>query len=330
MPPTTELPPIDLGFTLEPGSIRGIIREAGVTTSDMFYVEPHKLQVVEGLNLRIRGTPAYKAAVKRYADSIQEEGWYKDKPLTGYAGKSDGKDVIFLVDGHTRMEALEVIKARGGDVPEKVPVIMMPPNTSIDDVVVRMFKTGEDITPYAKALGIKRLQGMGVDDKVISKRVGLSKRYMEELVGLLALPPKIRNLLAADRLSGTETMAQIRELGQAAAVEAISGAAASVPEGEKVTRKTIARATTAAATAAADEGRPAATPKPLRDGALKIAFDLKPGEIVPLVSISPLLKLFGGDWYDLDEKAGEAKITARIKVKLSAFRKPPATDTQGL
>lgn len=347
------LPPIDPGIELVPGSIRAVTKATETTSTDMFMVKPHEIRILDGFNIRIAGTKRYKERVEEIANSIATEGFYRDKPVVCYVAKdADDKDAYFLLDGHMRMAAIQAIIDRNGTPPERVPVLIKPPGTSMADMTVALFKTGDGLTPYEKALGVARLRGLSVDDKDIARRVGVSKRYLDELAMLLAVPEKLKKLLASDRISGTLVMQEIREKGYKVAIEDLFGAAAATSEtepveGEKpagkkaagkkaagkksadrITKRTVDRVAKQKRAASGDT-----TPRPAKDGAFKYEFSAKAGDTVELSVIAPFTSLYSGDWYDLsDMPAGQARITSKIKVKLTGYRKPEAAavDTGGL
>ncbi len=303
----------------------------------MKMIPPGQIMVMEGFNLRVKGTKFHDEQVKKWADSIEAHGWFRDEPATCIVGKHEGKDVYFLVDGDTRMLALDLLQSQGKPIPEKIPVLLMPPETSVEDMTFRLMRSGTAKTPYELALGVQRLKAMGVDEKIIHTRVGITKRYMDELLSLLSAPAKIRNLLAANTISGTLAMQQIREKGKVGAAEDIGAAAeelakepAAKQAGKKaasgrITKSTIERvaARKQAATGAAR------APKP---GALNIALKAKPGDKLTLGAVLPFQRFYDGDWYDLDDAAGEVTIKARINFKITGMRTLPraAVDTGGL
>lgn len=338
-----EIPPADLKFTIEPGSARAVARAGKTATTDMLMVPPAEIHIMEGFNLRVTGTKRWKDRVEFLANSIETEGFYKDEPLSCYVGKDDtGADRYFLVKGHCRMAAIALLAEKGKAIPERVPVVLKPPGTSAEDLTVDLFKTGQDLTTYEKALGVKRLDGMGFTPEEIRKRTGVTKRYADELRALLGLPLNVRRLLAEDRISGSEAMAQVREKGQTAAAQDIEAAAEAIdkapeesrPRGKKaadgrITRGTIERV------AARKEASAERTPRAPRDGAIKLNFTGKPGQVVPLSEIALFQTLYGGDWFDHGEEQGTVRIMRRVQFKLAAYRKPPEPtpnepDTQGL
>ncbi len=347
-----EVPPVDLKLDIEPGSARQLLRGGDTTTTDMLMVPPTHIRIIEGYNLRVTGTRRWNERVREIADSIKANGFLKDEPLSCYAGKDEkGESRYYLIKGHCRMAALDLLNGEGETIPERVPVILKPPTTSAEDLTVDLFKTGNELTGYEKALGLKRLDSMGLTAEEIKKRVGISKRYGDELRALLALPRPIQKLLAEDRLSPTEAMAQVREKGQRAAVADIEAAASDQDETAKAAaKKAGAKGKAPAKDKKAAEGRvtraqiervaarkqPAErTPATAKEGRLTLEFKARPGDTTTAASIRPFENIFNGDWFDHGEVAGVVTIVRQVRFKIVAYRKPDAPapagpDTQGL
>ena len=93
----------DFTRELTPGNTKAAMKAVGASSSDLWKVEPARLRVLEGFNARIKND-AYTARVRWIADSIKANGFYPDKPLTGFVALEDGEEVIYITGGHRRHE----------------------------------------------------------------------------------------------------------------------------------------------------------------------------------------------------------------------------------
>ena len=103
-----EIPSAEFTPELVSGSVKTAMKDAGAKSADLWKVHPSKLRVIEGFNGRIR-TPAYEEHLQRIKQSIIENGYYPDKPLAGYVAKEGDENVIYVTEGHTRHEAVQLV-----------------------------------------------------------------------------------------------------------------------------------------------------------------------------------------------------------------------------
>ena len=87
----------DFTRELTPGNTKAAMKAVGASSSDLRKVEPARLRVLEGFNARVKNE-AYTARVRWIADSIKANGYYPDKPLTGFVALEDGVEVIYVTE----------------------------------------------------------------------------------------------------------------------------------------------------------------------------------------------------------------------------------------
>jgi ParB family chromosome partitioning protein len=104
------LPAVNLDLTLEKGRMKAIT-EAATGKSTEYVVRVDQLRTIPGFNVRVRETDDYRQHLDALKQSIRENGFYANKPLAGYIGKEGDDDVIYVTDGHTRLEAVQEINA---------------------------------------------------------------------------------------------------------------------------------------------------------------------------------------------------------------------------
>jgi len=202
---------------LTAGNVKAAMKDAGAVSADLWQVAPDRLRVLEGFNARVKNE-AYTGRVRWIADSIKANGYYKDKPLSGFVAREDGVDVIYVTGGHRRHEAVHLAISEGVEVPH-VPVVIKPKGTGMEDLTVDLIvgNEGEPLTTYEQAVVCKRLAGFGWDSKEIARRVGYSTaQYVDGLLALAAAPLPIRKMVIESVISATTAIDAIKKHGDKA------------------------------------------------------------------------------------------------------------------
>lgn len=206
-------------FTTElvAGNVKAAMKEAGASSSDLWKVEPSRLRVLPDFNCRVQND-AYNSRVRKIADSIKANGYYPDKPLSGFVAKEDGVDVIYVTGGHRRHAAVHLAISEGVEL-ATVPVIVKAKGTSMEDLTVDLIvgNDGEPLSTYEQAVVCKRLVGFGWDSKEIARRVGYaSAQYVDGLLSLAAAPLAIRKMVIEEVVSATTAIEAIKKHGDKA------------------------------------------------------------------------------------------------------------------
>lgn len=207
----------DFTRELTPGNTKAAMKSVGAASSDLWKVEPTQLRILEGFNARIKNA-AYAARVRWIADSIKANGFYPDKPLTGFVAMEDGTEVIYVTGGHRRHEAVLLVISEGVEV-ATVPVVIKPRGTSIEDLTVDlvMGNEGEPLSTYEQSVVCKRLAAFGWDSKEIARRLGYSTaQYVDGLLALAAAPLPIRRMVMEGITSATAAIEAIKKHGDKA------------------------------------------------------------------------------------------------------------------
>jgi ParB-like chromosome segregation protein Spo0J len=168
-----------------------------------------KLKPLPGFNVRTKGDD-YQAAVREFANSIRENGFYDHKPLAVIV--LPGDDTLYIYDGETRYDALQLLLGEGVTVAE-VPVALAPAGTTVEDLTVAMAQSndGRQLTPLALADLVKRLQGYGWDKDKIATKIGKTTRYLDNLLVLAGAPKAVREAVAADKIAAAEAVKIVRK-----------------------------------------------------------------------------------------------------------------------
>ena len=199
---------------LIPGSVKAAMKVAEASSSDLWKVRPDVIKVMPNYNARIRNEK-YNQRVREIADSIKANGFYVDKPLSGFIGKDESnQDTIYLVGGHRRLEAALIAIAEGAEVPS-LPIIIKPKGTNLEDLTVdlKVGNDGEPLTTLEQALVCQRLAAFNWESSQIGSRLGYTNQRVDELLSLAAAPKVIRDHVAADRISASLAIELISKHG---------------------------------------------------------------------------------------------------------------------
>lgn len=220
--PKMTLPSDTLDLTLEAGK-RKAITAAATGKGETFNVSVDQLRTIPGFNVRIRETDDYRQHVEELKQSIRENGFYANKPLAGYIGKDGEEDVIFVTDGHTRLEAVQEINAEdvdGKESLETVPVVLKPADASINDLTIALVQdnNGRPLLPYEMGIVVRRLQnakdgeGNALFSKAdIARKLSITERYIDDLNVLVSAPAKVRNAVLNGEVAATLAIQELRK-----------------------------------------------------------------------------------------------------------------------
>lgn len=310
------LPAHEFNTEFEDGSANAIVKSGTVKesrgTANLLMVPPDQIHIAEGFNVRVTGTDDYKAEIEALANSIETEGFYRHKPITCAVTKMEGGGQgLTVTDGHRRMAAVAILRETGRPVPEAIPVLLEPAGTSMVDRIVAMTKTGKELSPIELATACRRLQGLGVEDKEIAARLGISTRYLANMYVLLSASRKVLGMVAAGKVSATTAIEELRAKGTGATASLTAAVATAEEKGRtKATRKDVAPA---------PEGVP--TPGPSGWLSDTIKFKAKRGDSVKTADIRPFARLLDGIWWDATAEAETVEITEDISITIAVKRR---------
>jgi ParB-like chromosome segregation protein Spo0J len=201
-------------------------------------VERDQLRIIPNFNTRIRGE-RLTAHIRELADSMKSEGYYPDKPLAGYVAREGDEQVIYITDGHCRLEGRDLAVSEGAEI-DKLPVVVSAQGTSIEDLTVALARTnsGKPLEPYELAIVCKRLSRFGMDSDEIARRVGFTRTYVDNLLLLIGADAAIRQMVMDDKVSASTAVDAIKQHGSKA-LERLQVALEQAQAGgkERVTKK---------------------------------------------------------------------------------------------
>lgn len=297
------------------GSVKKAVETAHATKAEAYLADPDELVEIPGFNVRVE-TPDYLEHVDNIAQSIAVNGFYPNKPLGGYAGKQDGADVIFVTDGHTRRKAVKIAREKYGATIDKIPVILKPHGQSIEDLTVALIQDneGRPLTVLEKAIVASRLSSFMMTKADIAKRLNMTDRYVDQLLILAGSPKKVRDLVAADKVSATEAVKQLQKDPEKA-VDVLTEAVRAAEAGGK--KKASGKHTKAANGASA---------KRKGKDESKAVYRFKAGEEYSPDEIKPISRVEGGDWWEYADESKE-KVRATETVTITVIVERAAAPT---
>jgi ParB family chromosome partitioning protein len=211
---------------LTSGGVRAAMTAASAKSRDLWMVEASQIVILKGFNPRVHDDK-YEAHVEQLKSSIMQQGFLLSKPLEGFAG-ADGK--IYLTDGHTRLEAYTRAVAEGFE-PTPLPMVPRDKGTSMEDLTVSLVRSnnGKPLTAYETSVVCKRLATTyHREPGDIAELLGVSDKYVGQLLTLAAAPTKVREMVQSGEVSASlaiEALLKHKD-GAAAALEAALGKAA--------------------------------------------------------------------------------------------------------
>lgn len=203
--------------------VKAAMKEIG-SANDMFMADPRNVKIWPGFNARIKDD-RYWERVGELADSIEEHGFYKDKPLACYVVKEDGKNVVYIVEGGRRLDASLKRQLRFQTDDERdafrIPLVPKERETNEVDLVYGLAQgnNAEPFRPYELAVVVKRLKTVygQTEEQILKKLKGIvSSTYLTNLLIVAGAPRQIADMVIAEELSVTQAAKVMNEHGNRA------------------------------------------------------------------------------------------------------------------
>lgn len=334
------IPAADFTVELAPAAANTAIKAAGGApvmggSGALFTVPPAAIEDLPGFNVRV-DTPAYLEKVAALKASIKAEGFYRDKPVTVYIDKDGDASHIYLTDGYTRMRAVRELIADGVEI-ANVPVIVKVTGTSLEDLTVALVQgnEGNPLTVYEKSIVVKRLDGMGVEKPRIAERLGVTERYVGDLLVLAGASNKVRNQVIAGKISPTEAIKQLRADPKKAAEKIEAGVKQAEAKGKaKATAKDVGGKKAAA------PADPTPAPSKKRETGVEVSvtsrggkvyttlsYYFKQGDMVEKDLILPVRLFNDAEWWNWnDDQKTHAFIETTTEIEVRIVQDEPAVE----
>ncbi len=172
------------------------IKDFASGRTDVYKIDPAKLQIREGWNSRDFSDPANIAHIEDLAKSIEENG--VREPLKVM---QEG-DILYVTNGECRYRAIKLLLSRGIEV-KAVPVMGEDRNANDADRLFTQFlsNSGKPFVPIENARLFKRLLDMGWQQNEIAKKTGFSGGRISQLLALLQLPVALQKFITEGKAS---------------------------------------------------------------------------------------------------------------------------------
>jgi len=285
------------------GDVKNAIKTAGATRATHYMVPVEQIKVRPGFNLRLTNTPDHREAVEQLRQSIVTEGFYSTKPIACFTSlDADMNDVIYVIDGHLRLEAAKLAEV------DAIPVIIKPADSTDLELAVSLQKenSGRPLSLLERAGLVRRLLSAGMTDIEIAERLGCTPRYVEDLKVLVGAPKEVREMVASGAIAGTEAIAQMRKDPDAAPEKLQKLAAKVEAKGKaKLTKSAIA-----------NDGV-----KPPRMATTTLGITLSRGYTEPWDKVEPFAALMPDtDWYTHTGRPNEIEVTEDLQIEVKIKR----------
>jgi hypothetical protein len=233
------LPKTKFAHDLAAGPVDPTMKEAHATTSKLYRVPVDAIKPIPGFNVRVH-SPEYEAHKENLKALIKANGFDQTKPLAGYVAKEGDENVIYVTDGHTRLDAVNEINEDSEDKIATLPIIIRSPAPSLTDLTVALHtnNSGRPLTPFEMGVVVKRLLAEeGAKKPDIAARLGVSERYLSDVLLLANADKKVKQHVAAGAVSSTMAIQLLRKDEDSAAEKIEAAISKTAGTGKKATKK---------------------------------------------------------------------------------------------
>lgn len=208
------LPKAKFAHALTAGPVDPTMKAAEASTAKLYHVPVAKIKTIPGFNVRVP-SPDYIEHRDNLAALITANGFDGTKPLAGYVAKEDDGNVIYITDGHTRLDAVAVFNetAKKSDKITSLPVLVHPKEVSLTDLTVALHtaNSGRPLTPFELGVVVKRLLAEdGASKKDIAARLAVTPRYLDDVLLLADADKGVKQHVASGAVSSTMAIQLLR------------------------------------------------------------------------------------------------------------------------
>jgi hypothetical protein len=237
------LPKAKFTHELTAAPVDPTMEAAEATSAKLYRVPVDKIKPIPGFNVRVE-SPDYLNHRESIRASIAANGYDSTKPLAGYVAKEGDENIIYVTDGHTRLAAVQEFNA-DPDTAEKdeittLPVMVHAKEVSLTDLTVALHtaNSGRPLTPFELGIVVKRLLAdEGAKKGEIATRLGVTSRYLDDVLLLANAEGKVKQHVAAGVVSSTMAIQLLRKNADTAADKIEVAIKKAEKTGQKVTKK---------------------------------------------------------------------------------------------
>jgi ParB/RepB/Spo0J family partition protein len=221
-------------------------------------MDPASILVEKNHNPRIFDTPRMREKINELKTSIAAHGVLVPLLVRYDAG------TCILVDGETRLRAVNELNAEAPGTVFSVPVMSVKANDEAERLRLSLTaNTGEPLTQLENGQAFSRLIGLGWTNTDIAHKIGYTERYVNDALSLFDSPKAVKQLVAENKITPGRAIAEVRKKGTAAAVTLVA----------EVAKHEAAKPSGSPAKPLAREKAPAKNP--LRDIVLAVAKEIR-------------------------------------------------------
>lgn len=206
-------PQLDLDYSLVQGSVKKAMHAVEAKSRDLWQVSPQSLRVIPNFNVRVKDE-SYTEHIRTLADSMKANGFYQDKPLAGFVARENDENVIYVYDGHCRLEAALLAIQEGAEI-IRIPVVVNADGMAMEDLTVALVRgnSGKPLSAFETAVVCKRLARFGWTTQEIAGRLQFSSQHVENLLLLVSAPVEIRQMVMENRISASTAIQALKDHG---------------------------------------------------------------------------------------------------------------------
>lgn len=166
--------------------------------NEVFYIDPLKIDVVEGFNQR-----QDFGDIDELASQIKEQGLLEAISVVPYT--KDGEERYLLINGERRYRALKKLISDGEEVGQ-VKANFIDPNTTDYELIIQQFmrNEGKKFNDYEFGLICKRLKELGMSNSEIAKNLGKNPGVVTYALQCLDYDPRIQKMIANGEICGSD------------------------------------------------------------------------------------------------------------------------------
>lgn len=224
------------------GNVKHAMGDAGAKSHDLWMVPRASIKLIPGFNDVRAVDPGYPEHLAKITSLIEANGYNKGDPLEVFIAREDGQDIIYLIDGYTRVKAVDTLNENGAGI-EILPCVQRPNGTTMEDVLAAPVtsNSGRGLTPMGEAIICKRMIGQNLDEPEIATKLGFPVQKVRDLLVLIAAPKQIRLMVQTGRVSATNAIEVVKKHGnKATEVLGASLETAQAAGKKKVTKRQLA------------------------------------------------------------------------------------------
>lgn len=197
---------------------KGGISSLSEGRSDLLKIDPRKLHIKDGWNLRDMNAPDTVEHIDNLAKSIAQIG--VQVPLRAYY--EDGK--AYVTSGHCRLTAaLRAIEVYNAVDLKTVPVQIEERYSNDADRILGQIihNQGKPFSQLEQAKVFKRLLDLGWQQTDIAKKTGYTDGRISQILEYLTMPQGVQGMVSKGEVAATTAMAVVKEQGGSAAEKAL-------------------------------------------------------------------------------------------------------------